>query len=111
MGCAVVDSHAFKALNILERQLAILRSSGDYDAARRNTASTVDLNCIGPFAARQLYGSACNQHLGSKLLCLCIGASGKLLSRDAGRKAKIVLDFGTRARLSARRHGLDHKNV
>ena len=45
----------------------------------------------------------------TKLLCLHLSAIGKLLSRDPGREAKIVLDLGAGARLSARRDALYHQ--
>src|SRR5262249_47037339 len=48
---------------------------------------------------------------GAKLLCLGVGACGKLSARNPGRKSEVVLDSRTQARLSSRRAGLDHQHI
>src|SRR5258707_315382 len=108
MSSAVIDASAFKLRQAIERKFAILRTSRDHDGAGRHSLTVIHLDRVRLPIARQVFGSFRDQHLGSELLSLRVRAPGEVLSREAGGKAEVVLDFRTRTSLSARRVRFQH---
>ena len=71
----------------------------------------VDLNGVGLAVARELFGAFRDHHLGTEFLCLRVRPPRESLTRDAGRKTKVVFDLRAGTGLSPRRVGLQHQNI
>ena len=51
------------------------------------------------------------QNFGAEALCLCQRAPRQIQARQTGREAQIIFNFGTAARLSARRLAFNHNRL
>src|SRR5262245_25167774 len=99
---AVVHSRALKLGEIIDCELPVFCTRRNNNRARRHTTTFVHFNGVRLPVARKPVGSLRDHQLRSKLLRLVVSPSRKLLARNAGRKAEIVLDFRARSGLSPR---------
>src|SRR5260370_9537397 len=97
----VIDTSTLKLREIFQLQLSVLRARSNHHRARRNLLSIPDQHCVRAAIASQAFRVFRNQYLRAELLRLRVGAAGKLVSRYAGREAKIVFDFRAGSRLAA----------
>src|SRR5260370_42583004 len=102
MGGPVIDTSTLKPREIFQLQSSVLGTRSNDYRARRNLLSIRDQHCVRAAIASQAFRVFRNQHLRADLLRLRVGAAGKLVSRYAGGEAKIVFDFRTGSRLTAR---------
>ena len=114
-GGPVPDAAAFEFGEVRYVGSAIAGSAGNHDRARAHLASIAERH--GQFTVPSLSragerrGLRRNQDLSAKLLCLHEGAPGKRLTRDAGRKAKVIFDSRACTRLSAERSTVEHNDA
>jgi hypothetical protein len=80
VGGGVVDAVAGEPRQVLERQLAVLRSAGNDDRAGLHRAAVRQLDLVGPALAAQAHGGAGDVHVGAEFLRLHERASGQRLA-------------------------------
>ena len=110
-GGPVIHAEAFEARQLGEQGFAVFGAGRDDDRARPQRGPRVHVHAVRRFRAVQSHGARRDQHLRAELLRLRERPSRERLARDAGRKAQVVLDLGTRGGLPARRLGLDDEHV
>ena len=96
---------------VLDRRFPIRGPVAMMTVRARHALTVVDLNGVGLAVARELFGALRNDHLRSELPCLGVRPSCKSLTRDAGRKAKIVFDLRAGTGLSSGRARLQYQNI
>src|SRR5438132_2903033 len=99
----VVDTSTLELREILQLQSSVLGTRSNGYRARGNALSVPNQHCVRPAITTQAFRVLGNQHLRAELLRLRVGAAGQLMSRYAGREAKIVFDFRTGSCLAAGR--------
>ena len=111
VGRGVIDSRADEFRQVGNARVAIFRARCNDDGTGLHHAAVRQFQRVRPAFAEQTRGMAGDVDVGAELLCLYQCAAGQRHAGDAGGKAEIVLDPGTRSGLSAGRIGLDHQYV
>ena len=110
----VPDAAAFHRREIGAIGTAVARAGGDHHSAAAHRAPVGELQQHRVLLARALAIEAPqlhrDQHPRAEFLRLGIGAPGKCLAGNAGRKAEIVLDARARASLPAEGARVDHQH-
>ncbi|MCY1223705.1 hypothetical protein D9M72_358430 [compost metagenome] len=106
----VVHAAPFKMLQRGDVRAPVLRTGGDHHGMGRDHAAIGQLQPDRVRATMQCLDLQRDGDMRAELQRLHERAPGQRLPGDAGGKAKIVLDPGTRARLPARRAAIDHRH-
>ena len=90
---SVINSLAFKLLQVLDLRLVVLRAAGNDDAAGANSLAAIHAQLVRTALAIQLRYVVRDQNLRAKLLCLRGGATRQLLAGDSHWEAQIIFDL------------------
>src|SRR5436190_3517520 len=110
-GRAVVHAGALELGNVVERQLSVLRTSGDDDGARRYVRPVVDLDLVRLGGAVQVRRALGDRNVGAELLGLSICAASQVVSRNPRWEAEVIFDARAGAGLAPGRIGLDDEHI